>query len=45
MAAATVIAIFLIPMLYVLVERWNGAEKRRTGHDTGSAALPVGSGS
>jgi len=42
--AATGIAIFLIPMLYVLVERWSGAEKRRTEREAGSAAVPVGSG-
>jgi HAE1 family hydrophobic/amphiphilic exporter-1 len=29
MLAATAIAIFVIPMLFVLVERWRGAEKRR----------------
>ena len=29
MAAATAIAIFIIPMLFVLVERLSGAEKRR----------------
>jgi hypothetical protein len=45
MTAATVIAIFIIPMLFVVVERWSGAEKRRTERDTGSAALPVGTGS
>ena len=38
MVAATVIAIFLIPMLFVLVERWSGGEKRQT--QGGTAALP-----
>ncbi len=44
MATATVLAIFLIPMLFVLVERWSGAEKRRTEPEAGSPAIPVGSG-
>jgi len=39
MLAATVIAIFIIPMLFVLVERWSGAESRRR---KGSAAAPPG---
>ncbi len=37
MVAATVIAIFLIPTLFVLVERWSGGEKRQT---RGGAAVP-----
>ncbi len=39
MLTATVIAIFIIPMLFVLVERWSGAESRRR---KGSAAAPPG---
>jgi len=38
MVAATVIAIFLIPTLFVLVERWSGGEKRQPRG--GAAALP-----
>jgi hydrophobic/amphiphilic exporter-1 (mainly G- bacteria), HAE1 family len=38
MVAATVIAIFLIPTLFVLVERWSGGEKKQ--HRGGAAALP-----
>jgi HAE1 family hydrophobic/amphiphilic exporter-1 len=30
MLAATCLAIFVIPMLFVLVERWSGKEKKRT---------------
>jgi HAE1 family hydrophobic/amphiphilic exporter-1 len=41
MLSATVIAIFVIPMLYVLVERWTGAEKRR--RET-AAGLPAAGG-
>ena len=49
MLAATVIAIFVIPMLYVLVERWSGAEKKRREAATreppvaGGAGAPAGS--
>jgi HAE1 family hydrophobic/amphiphilic exporter-1 len=49
MVAATVIAIFLIPTLFVLVERWSGGKKRqpRGGSETlpgtpGSAAATAG---
>jgi hypothetical protein len=38
MVAATVIAIFLIPTLFVLVERWSGGEKKHPRG--GAAALP-----
>ena len=38
MLTATVIAIFIIPMLFVLMERWSGAERRR--QEGGTAALP-----
>jgi HAE1 family hydrophobic/amphiphilic exporter-1 len=44
MTTATAIAIFLIPMLFVLVERWSGAERRRTEPEAGSSAVPVESG-
>src|SRR5215472_1457354 len=36
MAAATAIAIFIIPMLFVLVERLRGAEKRRREGEAGA---------
>jgi hypothetical protein len=42
MVAATGIAIFIIPMLFVLVERWSGAEKRRREGE--AAALADGQG-
>ncbi len=42
MMAATGIAIFIIPMLFVLVERWSGAEKRR--RESEAAALADGNG-
>jgi len=38
MVAATVIAIFIIPMLFVLVERLSGAERKRT--EGGAASVP-----
>jgi len=38
MVAATVIAIFIIPMLFVLVERLSGAERKRTAG--GAASVP-----
>ena len=38
MVAATVIAIFLIPVLFVLVERWSGGEKKH--EEGGAGALP-----
>ncbi len=46
--AATAIAIFIIPMLFVVVERLSGAEKRREGQATpvangqGAAVAPAG---
>jgi hydrophobic/amphiphilic exporter-1 (mainly G- bacteria), HAE1 family len=43
-AAATVIAVALIPMLFVLVERLSGAERRRAPGEAGSATVPVESG-
>ena len=49
MVAATAIAIFIIPMLFALVERWSGAEKKRTAGGTetlpgspGGATAPAG---
>jgi HAE1 family hydrophobic/amphiphilic exporter-1 len=36
MLAATGIAIFIIPALYVLIERWSGAEKKRDAHAPGT---------
>jgi HAE1 family hydrophobic/amphiphilic exporter-1 len=42
MVAATVIAIFIIPVLFVLVERWSGAERRR--REPGAAEIPGGPG-
>jgi HAE1 family hydrophobic/amphiphilic exporter-1 len=41
MVAATGIAIFIIPALYVLVEKWAGAEKHRDER-AGSAGSPEG---
>ena len=41
MATATVLAIFLIPMLFVLVERWSGAERRRTEPEAASEPEPT----
>ena len=41
MVTATGIAIFVIPMLYVLVERWSGAEKQRATALTGPPAAPA----
>jgi len=38
MAAATVIAIFIIPVLFVLVERLSGAERNR--HEDGAVPVP-----
>ena len=40
MAAATVIAIFIIPMLFVLVERLSGAEKHRPVDEAVDGARP-----
>jgi len=40
MVTATGIAIFIIPMLFVLVERWSGAEKRRAEGQAGPPAVP-----
>jgi len=49
MVAATAIAIFIIPMLFAAVERWSGAEKKRTAGGTetlpgspGGATAPAG---
>jgi HAE1 family hydrophobic/amphiphilic exporter-1 len=36
MVAATGIAIFIIPALFVLVERWSGTEKKRDAHASGT---------
>ena len=33
MLAASSIGIFLVPMLYVIFQRWREAVKRRFGHD------------
>jgi len=41
MAAATVIAIFIIPMLFVLVERLTGAEKKRSAVEGASSHAPA----
>ncbi len=38
MVAATAIAIFIIPSLFVIVERWSGAEKNRTARGAEAAA-------
>ncbi len=38
MAAATAIAIFIIPALFVIVERWSGAEKNHTARSAEAAA-------
>jgi len=41
MVTATGIAIFIIPMLFVLVERWSGSEKRRAEGQAGPPAVPA----
>jgi hypothetical protein len=41
MLAATGLAIFIIPMLYVAVERLAGAEKRRPAGGGGEAPPPA----
>jgi len=41
MVTATGIAIFIIPMLFVLVERWSGSEKRRAEGQAGPPAAPA----
>jgi HAE1 family hydrophobic/amphiphilic exporter-1 len=42
MSAATGLAIFIIPLLYVVVERWSGAEKKQSGGEQPEPAKPGG---